>query len=129
MSPDNDSPVNRQLPGSWPSLVVVILAAWGFMATAPRLISQRPKDGATNVPVERGAENLPARLWQDPLEVAYDAAKIEREKKELPKYREFGAILTAATAKESAKNKLQVCYLGVCLPGNRYPEGDRKSVV
>ncbi len=66
----------------WPSLVVMLLVAWGILVSPGSLESQRPptKDGTLiSTPEEH---KIHARLWQDPLATAADAATEESKEQQ-----------------------------------------------
>jgi hypothetical protein len=110
-SPDRDSLV-------WlPALLLAIVAAWGVFTGVPRLTSDRPVERIPQTPAIPEPQNIPARLWQDPLAVAYAAqARVTQDAKD--------ADLAGVLKRErgSARSFDNLVFLTVMLPGDTYPE-------
>ena len=63
----------------WEAVLVVVLAGWGVLTSAPRLASLRPEGGDVPALLECGDGKAPARLWQDPLEAVRRHARRSKE--------------------------------------------------
>ncbi len=63
-----------------PAVTALLLVGWGIVSSATPLKSKRPSDweGSPQQP-PTGLQDVPARLWQDPLEAARVAAAARRE--------------------------------------------------
>lgn len=100
---------------SWPSLLVILLASWGILRTSSPMISQRPRTVSDNLQTATGEQNIPARLWQDPLALAYELAAVGGAKYEPPS---LEAVLGSLELQQK-----QVLFLTALLPSSNYAEG------
>jgi hypothetical protein len=58
---------------SWPNLLVTILIVWGVLTVRLGYESKRPAVGLKEPSPPAGPEDIPARLWQDPLGAVAEA--------------------------------------------------------
>src|SRR5262245_39087214 len=58
-----------------PMLLVVLILGYGIFTSEPRLQSKRQAAAASAVAVSAQAQEIPSRLWQDPLVGIAEAAK------------------------------------------------------
>jgi len=111
----NDSLLDRRSTMSWPSVLVILLASWGILRTSSPMISQRPRVETEQLPSTTGAQNIPARLWQDPLALAYQLERAGDAKYEPP-------LLADVLGRPDVRQR-PVLFLTVLLPSNSYAEG------
>jgi hypothetical protein len=69
---------------AWPIIAVWLVAAVGSFTARPKLESARPEGATFPVRPAPGEETVPARLWQDPIQAAYQAFEADNAGEDPP---------------------------------------------
>jgi hypothetical protein len=97
-----------------PMLLVVLILGYGIFTTEPRLKSKRQAASSSAVAVSAQSQEIPSRLWQDPLVGIAEAAKTRWEgAREPPLLWEQGKKLESPDWDEMFKtvNSIALSYL------------------